>query len=141
MQENLQTLAYWLLCAAAAERITEIVTDGDIFAEWREFLGHLAFPILLEGQEDIRNEYISFLYRKVYKLFTCGFCFSFWASLFTSWFLPMNWHILQVFGVMFLANLTHSVFTLVSKGRVRTYDLLIKTGNQGDDDGGNGEIS
>ena len=139
----------WLLCAAAAERVAEILADGKIFDWWREALGRWAFPIPLDWDEnvawvDARPRYVQFISRKVHDLFTCGWCLSVWACIAASWFLPGQWWgfvpydniVIKIFGLVFLANLLHAIFRLVHRGRVRTYDLEIRLDKKDREDDG-----
>jgi hypothetical protein len=152
MPEDIRIAIIWIVCALAIERITEIITEGDIFDDWRRFLGRRANPMLPPPPEDLDNNlqevlgeaqpddygepeleqtWTLWFWKKVNKLFACGFCMSTWVAFAFSWFLPGSWDempgiIVKTFALMFMANMAHSIFQLVYRGRIHTYDHAIK---------------
>lgn len=130
-----------LLLSLATEAVTEIITTSELFeplrAKWKRWAYNTESPP--------SDTYIQQLKIWFDKLISCGYCTSVWvAAFFAFWspkpnlgFLPIAW-LCMVFVLHRLANWIHVVYTLVMRGRVRTYDLLIKM--PGDtEDGSNGE--
>lgn len=138
MQQDIcYVIGTWLICSLAVERITEIITAGDLFAELRAWLGTKANPMLpppaeehveviLPAPADERNKAVQFLWKKVSKLFSCGFCMSTWVSAAVAFALPDTTNILiKIFALMFFANVIHVIYNLLQKGRVKTHDVLL----------------
>lgn len=138
MQQDIcYVIGTWLVCSLAVERITEIITAGDLFAELRVWLGTRANPMLpspgeehveviLPAPTDERNKVTQFLWKKVSKLFSCGFCMSTWVSAVVVFALPDISNILiKIFALMFFANVIHVIYNLLQKGRVKTHDVLL----------------
>lgn len=138
MQQDIcYVIGTWLVCSLAVERITEIITAGDLFAELRVWLGTKANPMLpppveeyveviLPAPTDERNNVSQFLWKKVSKLFSCGFCMSTWVSAAAAFALPDTTNILiKMFALMFFANVIHVIYSLLQKGRVKTHDVLL----------------
>ena len=146
----------WLICAVASERATEAITTSLFFAPLRQFLGRAAIADqLTDKYEEI---FISRIFVKAAKwssdLVSCGWCTSFWTSLFFSLFLPGGYFsliaadniIVKTIALWGFANLWHSIFRLIHNGRVAAIDINLKiididtdVNNNGGSDGEFGE--
>lgn len=132
-QDICSVIGIWLVCAMASERIAEIITTGEIFARLRSEIAKRANPIIPPQAEEVQVEPKSTtLWVYLYKLVTCGLCMSFWSSLILTPAIPpvtqfmMLDIIIKPFALMLFANIVHSVFIIISRGRVATYDILLK---------------
>jgi len=115
-----------LIVAIATEAVTEIITSSELFAWLRAPLGRQALPA---SPQDLRW-YWTFLY----KVLTCGYCFSVWAAFALAWTLPGSWAgwlpwdnlVVKWLLVHRLANWWHVSFVLYQRGRIVPQDILLK---------------
>ncbi len=160
MSDILCCVGTWVICALAAERVTEIITSQDIFAWLRTGLAKIVIPVGPNGEPITRGlcaRILLFPVYVLYKIATCGMCNSVWSSMFFSLFLPGShlyciaypsygepdlWltYIPKVFGLCAMANFWHDVYRLVRRGRVRTYDIKLDSNVQGNLDLTNKQI-
>lgn len=120
----IDVIARWLLIIIAVERVTEIITTSEVFAPVRNYVKRHAYKY--SDPSEISN------YRKfliwVDKLVSCGYCTSVWvAFIFVLIFMEKDaMLIINGFALHGLANLYHSIFELIRRGRVNTHDMVIK---------------
>jgi hypothetical protein len=112
----------------ATEAVTEIIVASEFpLFEWiRTRLSYSALP------ETPRTDFRQYCIVAIYKLFTCGYCFSVWTAGFFALFAPsllefwfLNW-VLMLFVIHRLSNWLHVAYELLRKGRVKTHDLEAK---------------
>ena len=139
----LSILGAWTLCTLASERTAEVLVDSKLFAPLRNLVATIA--IWPQTQKHLADSESRFAYSVIVvmckpckflsDLLSCGWCTSAWTSLMFSMFLPgqklvlgvaydniiVKW--LALFG---LANMFHSSFRLVHRGRVLAVDLNIR---------------
>jgi len=116
--------AHWLLIVIAVERVTELITTSEIFAPVRNYIKGHAYRY--SDPSEISK------YRKLLiwldKLVSCGYCTSVWVSLvFVLTFIGRDITlVINVFAIHGLANLYHSIFELIRRGRVNSHDFVLK---------------
>lgn len=120
-------LGLLLILVVATEAVTEIIVASEfpLFLWIRTRLGQRALP------ETPRNDFRQYALVALYKLFTCGYCFSVWTAGFFALFAPkvfdhtfVNW-MCATFLLHRLANWLHVVTQLVWKGRVISHDIEV----------------
>lgn len=119
----LEVIGIYLCCTIAAERITEVISSGEIFSPFRAWLANKAYS---DGIK-INKEYVF-----LHKMITCGYCLSHWTSLLFVFVLPGDYFSILMlakwFALVGLSNLYHSIYELIRRGRVFTADIkLINT--------------
>lgn len=132
-------IGLWVVCcvimAIVVEAIAEIITSSALFAPVRVFLSTKALPV---NPADAR-----WYWAMLDRLLACGYCCSVWLAFAASWCVPGDRLginiVITTFVIHRLANLYHSLFELLRRGRVRTYDISLtikcKSGDEsGDDD-------
>ena len=123
-------IGVWFICAVAAERAAEAITTSVFFSPLRQYLARVAIS---DGTEP-RSTIWKSICRWLSELVSCGWCTSFWTSLFFSFFLPGGYIslngadnlIVKVVALWGFANSFHSVFRLVHNGRVEAVDLNVR---------------
>ena len=132
----LSTIGAWLLCLIAAERTAELVVTSKFFAPFRNLIAKIAVWHLGTPRCVIIRRPFKFLS----DLISCGWCTSAWTSLLFSMFLPgqkllvgisYDNAVVKWFALFGLANLFHSCFELVHRGRVSAIDLKISITGEG----------
>ena len=116
-----------ILLALAVEAVTEILTSSELTEPFRQAWKQYTYPDGPPSTDFWQHVKVWFD-----KLITCGYCTSIWvAALFAIWApilfesVVINW-LCFVFVLHRLSNWIHIVFELIKKGRVKTYDLVIK---------------
>jgi hypothetical protein len=113
-----------IILVIATEAVTEIIVASEfpLFLWFRNNLAQRAIP------DTPRNDFKQQTTVAVYKLFSCGYCFSVWTAGFFALFTPelfynqfVNW-MCMTFLLHRLANWLHVIYELVRKGRVSTHD-------------------
>jgi len=121
-------LGLLIILIIATEALTEVVVASEfpLFLELRTRLAQLAIP------DTPRRDVKQYLIVAVYKLFSCGYCFSMWSAGFFGFFAPkllengfINWMCLT-FVLHRLSNWLHVLYELVRKGRVHSHDVVLK---------------
>jgi len=142
--------------AIATEAITEIGTSSDIIAPWQKRWRLWTYPLDAPPPEN-PTKFHKF---KVFinSLWSCGYCFSVWvAGVFAflgiypdaSVFICIPWWVVNWMLIHRLSNLIHILFELIKRGRIKTYDLTMRIGEEfsenaltmGDQDGTNANAS
>jgi hypothetical protein len=124
------TSATFLLIALsiAVEAVTEIITSSKLFDGPRTAWKRWTYPI--DGPPS-RN---TLQHIKVFidDLWSCGYCTSVWIAALAAFFAPTlvaqpiaNW-VINTFVLHRLSNALHATYELVRRGRVRTYDLMVR---------------
>lgn len=118
----------WLILIVATERATELIVSSKIFEPLRSIIKRWAYNSDEPPSDTILQEFkVMFDY-----LVNCGYCVSVWMgalfglfatrhfdSIFVSWFTSA----LFLHG---MANLYHVIYELVKRGRVKTYDIILR---------------
>ncbi len=123
------------LLVVFTEAVTEVLVAAKITDGLRAFIFRMANPDfdkdLSAGVEPSPGHV---LWRFVNDVFTCGYCMSVWVAMgsavFAPWWLATghwigwlaNW-LLMVFVLHRVSNYLHDGFSLIKKGRVKTYDI------------------
>lgn len=110
-----------LLLALAIERITEILVASKLLLPVRDYF----------RQKQLESTgYSGWWFLD--GVFQCGYCMSVWVSLGLAWIWPvyfLNYYIINYLISIFvyhgLSNITHVVYELLRRGRVRYYDLSL----------------
>lgn len=136
MNNILGIIGTWLICMAATERAAEAITASEIFAPTRAFLARTA----LLNQRSVEKQpfglnLICAVCGWLSQLVSCGWCTSFWSSLFFSFFLPGQYLssdagnniLVKAIALWGFANLYHPVFKLIHDGRMTTIIVGKKT--------------
>ncbi len=120
--------------AIATEALTEIGTSSDIIAPWQKRWRLWTYPPNIPPPENptISQKFKIF----VNSLWSCGYCFSVWVAGFFAFFgvypsdipawMYVPWWIINWMLIHRLSNFTHILFELVKRGRVRTYDVILR---------------
>jgi len=117
-------LAVFAILVVATEAVTEIIVASEfpLFLWIRTRLSFIAVP------DTPRNNFRHHAVVAIYKLLTCGYCFSVWTAGFFALFAPkvfdhafLNW-MCATFLLHRLANWLHVFYELVRKGRVKSHD-------------------
>jgi hypothetical protein len=135
----IQNLFQWLLLVVATEAVTELIVDAKVFDGWRLKIRQKAYPRIEEGQAlpPPQKTWV-FLAEAI----NCGYCTSVWVALGWGLFTPdiihwgggcfglfscwlINW-LLSAVVLHRFSNWFHVLFSLVKKGRVKTYDIELK---------------
>lgn len=117
-----------LILIIAAEAITEIITSSEITVPLRRQIKMWAYPLDEPPVDTFWQKFKVWLD----KLISCGYCSSVWVSFFLAWFAQpiFDNKIINVFVHTFMihrmSNYYHVIYEIVRKGRVKTYDLLLK---------------
>jgi hypothetical protein len=157
MDIDFAIIGTWLICAIASERATEAITTSVFFAPLRQFLGRAAMADQMADKQ-YEGTFTNKIFIKAAKwssdLVSCGWCTSFWTSLFFSLFLPGGYFslvaanniVVKSIALWGFANLWHSIFRLIHNGRVAAIDVNLKiidndtdVDNNGGSDGEFGE--
>jgi hypothetical protein len=138
-------LIHWLFLIIVVEAISEIIVAAKITDWFRAFLLHRAAPNLDEYPELVGKElpYQS-LFVFLHSLFTCGYCTSVWIAgaiaVFAPWVYRFNqpddslfvklvvWIVNWFLATMILHRLSnwfHVLYSLIQRGRVKTYDIAV----------------
>lgn len=138
--DNLLLLIFLVI---ATEAMTEIIVAAKITDGFRFKIAKLAHPLPPEGEPPSEPTSSRRFWIFLHDLFNCGYCTSVWVAmiwaLFSPWFLHfgvecwitrqicwvVNWAI-AVLVLHRLSNWIHILFSLIKKGRVRTYDIELK---------------
>ncbi len=118
----------WIMLIIATERATELIVASKIFEPIRLFVKRWAYsnddppPDTIYQHFKVMIDY----------LMTCGYCVSVWVGGFFALFvgkyhhnIVINWLISLLF-LHGMANLYHVVYELLRRGRVRSYDIMLK---------------
>ena len=142
-------IVQYLLLGLASEALAELIVDSEFSAKFRKPWKKWAYPVDRPPSNSIFQRFKVF----VDELWSCGYCTSVWTSGFLALFVSLdgprtltgipiiNW-VVATLVIHRLANWIHITFQLVKQGRVRTYDLLLKSSVAEDlepDDGGDGQ--
>lgn len=123
-----------LMLTIATERITEILVASKLFDPLRNMIKRWAYPL----DEMPTDTYYQNFKVMIDYLVTCGYCVSVWVGYLLAVLSPsvfnitvINW---LVMGAVIhgLSNLYHCAFEIVRRGRVHTYDVLLKRRNDGE---------
>lgn len=127
----------FLLLVVFTEAVTEILVAAKITDGFRAFVFRRALPEVPEGHHETKTLPVGSRYwRFINDLLSCGYCTSVWvsmgAALFAPWWLAtgywcgwvINW-LVMVFVLHRCSNFLHVGFSLIKKGRVKTYDIEI----------------
>ena len=120
----------WVFLVAATEAATEILVAAKITDGLRAFIFRLAFPAIPDNYPSHKDPPRSYaVARFVNDLLKCGYCTSVWVAMFFASFAPtvfdnvlVNW-LVNFIAIHRLSNWFHVVYSLVSKGRIKTHDL------------------
>lgn len=117
------TIIDFVVFAIAIEAIAEIITTSDLFAGPRKGLRGWVYPEDQPPPDNLAQHFKVLLD----KLATCGYCQSVWLAAFF-FVLPTvtSRSIAVVFALHRLSNFWHNAFEFARRGRVRTYDILLK---------------
>jgi len=125
----IQDIIAGILLVLATEAVTEIIVASEfpIFYWFRKWWATYTFP-----QGPPKVGFWQHIRVAVYKLFTCGYCFSVWTAAFFAIWTPfdyfdykcINW-IVSLFCIHRLSNWSHILFEIVKRGRVKSYDLTV----------------
>lgn len=148
MIEAIDVLRFVLL-VVWTEAVTEILVAARVTDGLRAYIFRRAFPEIPEDQPHPKDPPVGpGFWRFANGVFTCGYCMSVWVAMgsavFAPWWLATghwtgwlaNW-LLMVFVLHRTCNYLHVVFSLIKKGRVKTYDIELKV--QVQDDGSTGQ--
>ncbi len=137
------------LLVVFVEAVTEILVAAKITDGFRNFIFSKAHPNF--DKEDAELTTGPWLWRFFNDLLSCGYCTSVWVSfgaaiLSPRWFLVqtpfigwmVNW-LVMVFVLHRISNWLHVAFSIIKKGRVKTYDIEIVHKHQVND-GSTGQI-
>lgn len=118
----------WFVLTVCSERLAELIVSSKIFEPIRLSVKRWAYPLDTMPNDDYYTNFkISIDY-----LLTCGYCVSVWTSYAMAFIAPsiyenmiINWCVSGLF-IHGMANLYHVLYELLRRGRIHTYDLLIK---------------
>ena len=130
-----------IILVLATEAVTEIIVASEfpLFYWFREWWKKYTFPIGVPP----KTGKIQHIRVTVYKLVTCGYCFSVWTAAFFAIWSPIdcfdnkyiNW-LISLFCIHRLSNWLHIVFELMKRGRVNTHDITLNIQySEGEEDG------
>lgn len=137
----MNTILHLVMLIIATERATELVVSSKFFEPLRVAVKRLAYPIDNPPPDNAIQQFKIALDYFV----NCGYCVSVWVSAFIA-YLAMEHHefnwLLLMFFLHGASNLYHVLYELLRRGRVKTYDIVLKTttpdefaDNVGDNDG------
>jgi hypothetical protein len=114
------------IVAIAVEALTEIITSSELFTWIKAPLGRRALP------DDPQQ--LHWYWTMLYKLLSCGYCFSVWAAFGLAWVLPGEWFGLLPWDNLLvkwlllhrLSNWWHIAYMLYQRGRIVPQDILLK---------------
>lgn len=116
-----------LILVVATEAVTEILVEAKITNGLRAFIFLKAFPPTPE--DSLKPLIGKWRWRFVHDLFSCGYCMSVWVAVVLAFLAPqwfswsiVNW-LVMVFVIHRASNFSHVLFSLIKKGRIRTYDI------------------
>jgi hypothetical protein len=155
---TLEILVLWFVLVIVVEAATEILVEAKITELVRQAIRERAYPQTPEGAtEPVLGPR---RWRFLADLLSCGYCTSVWVAMLAAVLAPwvvrpqeacwlvlagawlVNW-LLAVLVLHRLSNWLHVVYSLVKKGRVRTYDIELThyplTVKVEVDDGGSGQ--
>lgn len=132
------TIIIIIFLAISAEALTELVIESEfpLFNWFRGWLKRITFSPDKPPKED----FLQYFKIAIYKLLTCGYCFSVWSAGFFALFSPINisnWFISWFISTMLihrLSNTWHIIYELIMRGRVRTYDITLKQPDEDTED-------
>jgi len=158
---NINEVLSIVLITLAVERVTEVIVDSYITNPIRGWLYDMQIDMSLGRSKSktikiikrafcskccslclyrlLNNDFsynlLCYISQSVHKLFTCGFCMSFWVSLlFIQCFMKTDHNFILVFVIMGLSNFWHIVYKIIEKGRVYSVDhnvtLVIRNNNE-----------
>lgn len=123
-------ILYLLLFSCASEALAELMVDSK-FSEklfrgpWKRWI----YPTDAPPPDTLLQHVKVF----IDDLWNCGYCTSVWTSGFLALFIPVRWPIYWPLNWIIItliihrfANWLHMVYELIRRGRVRTYDLMVK---------------
>lgn len=126
---NIIDIIQSFILAVVTEAVTEILVDAKITEGLRGLVFRKANPDFekeLNGKEPKPGP---FVWRFLSDLLSCGYCTSVWVAAVAALAAPrwfdwwvVNW-LIMVFMIHRASNFLHVVFSLVKKGRVKTYDI------------------
>lgn len=119
-----------LLIAIVVEAITEILVASELTDPLRKKWKEWTYPSDKPPNESLLQYFMVW----ADKLISCGYCTSVWVAGFCGIWCPklhvgnafIDWIFIS-FALHRISTWIHVVYELVKKGRVKTYDLLIKT--------------
>lgn len=133
------------------EAVTEILVDAKITGGLRDFIFSRASPPIPDNFPEDRDPPVGHAaWRFLNDLFSCGYCMSVWVSAGAALFAPrwllsdvwvigpvVNWMVM-LFAIHRISNFGHVCFSILKKGRVKTYDIEIVHKHQVLDNGSTG---
>ncbi len=133
-QTIFEIVGSYLIAAIAVERITEVITAGEIFAPARSWAANKLIrstPAENPGFIDVYGPYL-------HKLLTCSYCFSHWVAMPISLMLPGDYFSMSVLNNIFIkwialvgfSNTFHALLSLMLK----IGDVMLKATNFLSDD-------
>lgn len=138
-------LVQLVLLAVAVEAVTEILVTAKITDGLRNFIFRKAMPELPDDFPDYKDPPRgTVLWSFLHDLLSCGYCTSVWVAMPAAALAPwlFGWWVVN-FGVMVfvlhrLSNWLHVVYSIVKKGRIKTYDIELT--QRGPNHGSAGQI-
>lgn len=110
------------------ERVTELIVSSKIFEPLRNIIKRWAYKSS-EPPPDTLYQHFKVM---IDYLVTCGYCVSVWMGAFFALFAEKNfenrvenWFISALF-LHGMSNIYHVCFELLKRGRVGTYDIMLK---------------
>lgn len=122
--------------ALASEALAELIVDSKFSAKFfRDPWKKWTYPI----DKPPHDTYLQRVKVFVDDLWSCGYCTSVWTSGFLALFIGpvlinnaiICW-LVSTLIIHRISNWIHTVFEVVKRGRVRTYDLLVRMSEQED---------
>ncbi len=130
----IESILIIIVLIIATERATELLVESKIFEPIRLMIKRWAYPL---DQMPSESYYQYFKVMLDY-LSTCGYCVSVWVGFFFALFSPMmfkiwiiNWFVMGLF-LHGASNMYHVLYELLRRGRVHSYDILVKRNNTGE---------
>ena len=137
---DVDKLFYLAILVIVTERATEIIVDSKLFEPIREGIKNRVYTDPPKPDSILQRAKIMLDY-----LVNCGYCVSVWvgglvSALMIGYSLPefiarfflfdfLNWLIYAVF-LHGMANLYHILYELMKRGRVHTYDIVLKVSQE-----------
>ncbi len=135
-------LCYLLMLAVVTERISEIIVDSKLFSPIRDWIKQCAYTDPPRPDSRLQRIRVMLDY-----LMNCGYCVSVWVGGIIS-ALAINYSHQEFIERFFLfdfinwvmyavllhgmANLYHVIYELIKRGRVHTYDIMLKVNKEED---------
>ena len=118
----------WLILIVATERATELIVSSKIFEPFRLAIKKWTYNPDIPPSNTVLQEFKVMLDYLV----NCGYCVSVWVGALFGLFATQhfdNVFISWLTSALFLhgmANLYHVVYELIKRGRVKTYDIILR---------------